>query len=141
MKEPREVLLDRHRHVEPQLDRIRCAALEQVREPAPLQPRRPAHFPENLRVTEWLRSWRRHLIGLGLAWALIALLNVIDTPTALPSRTPSHRFSLREVWLALREHQRQLLEWTDLQEPKPIRAPHTGVPPRQDKNGAASVVT
>jgi hypothetical protein len=139
MKDPKEVLLDQHRHAGPQLDRIRQAALASLDETKQAQAMSSTqetghdHRPIGRRFMEWIHPFRRHVFGLGLAWAFIALLQFVNAPApsspqanAQASRSAS---SLRELLLSLREHQRQLREWTEVQESKKPAVPQTLAPP------------
>lgn len=139
MKEPREILLARHRSAQRQLDVIRQAALEEFSQPAAAAPVSPTQPSAATRFTEWLFPLRRHLIGLGLAWVMIALLNLTNSPTAATAQpNTTQNLSSRSLWLALREHQRQLREWTQpsatATATAPPGVPQSMVPPRRSRS-------
>lgn len=143
MKEPREILLEHHRGAQAQLDGIRQAALEQVSRTAATaaatSPETRAQRLPATRFAEWLLPFRRHLVGLGLAWVLIALLNLLNAPAPAPTQhQASQSLSSRTLWLALREHQRQLREWTQPSAPEPSGVPQSMVPPRRSRSAVVA---
>jgi len=131
MKEPREILLNQHQGAVPQLERIRKSTLAKLRSPADSHPS-TVYDAIFARWASWLFPLRRQLVGLGIAWILIAALNLSNTSGHRSPETKLDHLSPRQVWLALREHQRQLREWIAPAPPKnpnPSKGPQTFAPP------------
>jgi hypothetical protein len=102
MKKPREILLARHRAVEPKLNDVRRAALDNLQ-------RHETTSPPRLNFFTWLAEFFRlpkpALAGLALVWAIIILLNVAEpdgtpvsqaTPAQMSKRPAVTREELRE---------------------------------------------
>jgi hypothetical protein len=129
---PRDLLLERHKSVEPKLDAVRKSALAT----ALYAPCQETEQREDWR--EWLRPVRWHLLGLAAAWLLVALLNHnASTTTAAP--LPSVSVSAPHDIVAIRENRLQLLQ---LLEPAGADAPPVPSVPRrrgqlQSTNAAA----
>ena len=92
MKTPRELLLDRHRAVEPKLDQIRAGVVANELEFAsPPEPRRRHWLPEATAIVwqELILPSRRLWAGLAAAWVLILAINLAGRGTLLPARPSS----------------------------------------------------
>ena len=124
MRTVREVLLGRHRRVEPRLDAIRQEAIGMLK-----QRTTQGHIRDWDRGSfawTWLsalRSLRWHLAGLGAAWLAIALLNIDHTSTAANLIAEHETPSPRQLMAALRENRRQLLEMMGTPVGEPALAP------------------
>src|SRR5258706_14889379 len=130
MKTIREVLLGRHRTVEPRLDAIRQAAIGTLAQKvgravhsAPSVSVAQAREPFARTLLSALQSLRWHLAGLGAAWLAIALLNIDHTPTVSRSIAQQHVPSPRQLLTALRENRRQLFEMIGTPVTGPVLAP------------------
>ena len=106
MKTPRELLMERHRSMEPRLDAVRAAALSAV-----LRNQAPELPPRDTRplVVQWILSLRWHLAGISSAWIVIAVANhdVTTTPQFASEQAPPPVARRLET---LRENRRQLAE-------------------------------
>src|SRR5436309_8719625 len=112
MKTIREILLERHRAIEPKLDAIRQEALRELEgartflSAAVDQRMHGACYLPISRNTllrtgmSALQSLRWHLAGLGAAWLAIALLNLDHTPTASSGIAQQHVPSPRQLLAA-----------------------------------------
>ena len=121
MKTPREILFDRHRYVEPKLDRIwtRIAARPAV---APYQQPIEMESPVGLdrrasRVVfvfwrELIWPCRRVWAGLACVWAFIIVLNVANREAG-PQPTGRTTPPSREEMQALAEQRRMLAQLID----------------------------
>ena len=81
MKTPREVLLDRHRHAEPKLERMWAtvaAVCDRRREPREFGAHRA---PLQVLWRELIWPSRRIWAGLACAWALIVVVNLANRET------------------------------------------------------------
>jgi hypothetical protein len=101
MKTPREVLFEKHRLVEPKLERMwaRIAA-------------RPVVAPYQLIAALWRELvWpcRRIWVGLACAWALIVALNLASSEPASPAASKAEPRS-RDEMQALIEQRRLLAQ-------------------------------
>lgn len=129
---PRDLLLERHKTVEPKLDAVRKSALATA-----LYARCPeTEQREDWR--EWFRTVRWHLLGLAAAWLLVALLNYNSSMTPAPSAPSASGSAPRDI-VAIRENRLQLLQ---LLEPgEADAAPVLSIPRRrgqlQSTNAAA----
>jgi hypothetical protein len=102
MKTPRELLLERHRSVMPQLDAIRRGVLADL----PVRTDREVEAPTGF-VREFFLPLRWHLAAMSALWIFAALLN-IDRSAAV-SQTAGQSIS-RQVLVALFENRRQVAE-------------------------------
>ena len=130
MKTVREILLERHRSVEPKLDAIREAAVGMLAQ-STANDRGCVHTRDSL-ARAWLstlQSLRWHLAGLGAAWLAIALLNVDHTPPASPVAAKQNVPSPRQLLAAVRENRRKLLEMLE-----PPASDPTLAPPRRSES-------
>ena len=101
---PRDLLLNRHRSDEPRLDRIRKQVVTQLRNTI----REIQSADSRPDLWDTLRSLRGHLIGLGAAWVLVALLHFGGTgDIESPRRTSA---SPQQVLAALRQYRRDVSE-------------------------------
>ncbi len=114
MKTPREILLSRHREVEPKLERMwtSVAAVCDRREPHEVGAHRA---PLRLLWRELIWPCRRIWAGLACAWALIAVLNLASREPAPQVASKTEPLS-REQMQALIEQRRMLAQ---LIEPTP----------------------
>jgi hypothetical protein len=115
MKTPREILLRHHQAASPKLDGIRAGVVGEI-------------APKTFSWRDMVLSLRWHLAGLSAAWMLVALLNTDHSPTVVaisprdkipPSRQPSSR----QIWAAVRESRRLLLQYTDAPAAEPPALP------------------
>ena len=140
MKTPRELILERHRSVEPALERITPATLAAYARASLATADR--HLPPGIRLsclawtfwTESLWPWRRVWLGMSALWLLILTVNVVSTnaPKMAGSKMPGPN---PEALTILRE-QKQML--TQLLEPATL--PHPADPktpgPRSEQRPA-----
>ena len=86
MKTPREVLLNRHRSIEPKLDTIRQKVLNNRvgAESRITDTEVPATSGRFAGLFELLRPFRFNLAGLGFAWLLIVAFRVTTPETSNP---------------------------------------------------------
>lgn len=128
MKTPRELLLERHRSMDPKLDAIREHVVAGLRPTA----RGPAPTATGSLWEKLVMPLRWHLAGLAIVWMVIALLNTeqrAEGETATASST-------QELLVAMQENRRQLLELTEASlgepdRPKPALQPF--VPKRRSE--------
>ena len=108
MKSPREILLQRHRNAEPDLDAIRRSVVRDLS----AKPRTPA-APYPFLLRDLFRLGRWQVGSLAGAWLLILLLNV-DLPSGRSDTTVITEPQPAEVMLAIRENrQRVAQEFTE----------------------------
>jgi hypothetical protein len=100
MKTPREILLRHHQAAVPKLDAIRAKVVEGIATPG-------------MSWLEWIRSLRWHLAALSAAWVVVMILNMDHSPSAVAMIPPDKMPSAQQVWAALRENRRLLLEYTE----------------------------
>ena len=138
MKTPREILLERHRAAEPNLDAIRQTVLDDVvdrsrrREEADSPIGSPVRLLTSAaKVREFLLSIRWHLAGLSVVWLAIAVLNVDHSSTPATTVAKQNAPSPRQILTALRENRRQLLELIGSSITEPTPAPRPVVPQRR----------
>ena len=105
MNTPREILLRQHQAAAPKLDAIRARVVEGIATPG-------------MSWLEWIRSLRWHLAALGAAWVVVAILNIDHTPDAVAMIPRDKMPSAQQVWAALRENRRLLLEYSDAPAPE-----------------------
>jgi hypothetical protein len=118
MKTPRDILLQRHKAIEPKLDAIRRHTLASLERPG---------IVDSLR--EFVFALRWHLAGLSAVWIAVLLLNIASAPDSrvviARGKTPTAQVLLE----ALLKNRRELLELTE--------APATGepaaLPPRRSE--------
>jgi hypothetical protein len=149
MKTLREILWQRHRSVEPQLDDIRqktLANLTLARSPFP----EPASEMERLTPTlssaeeerekgavqsvaregrgirEMILSFRWHVAGMSAAWVLVALLNIDPSPSPVADMAQERIPSPQQLFAAFRENRRQIAEL--LEAPGMVSEPSTEPP-------------
>ena len=139
MKTPREVLLDRHRAAEPQLDTVRQEVLAKVSRPVDkslnnsvgdevtslIQPE--AKTGDSLR--RLLHSLRWHLAGMSAAWMLILLLNVDHSSNSTADAVARENGpSPHQILTALIENRREILQLIG-----PPVAESASLPPRRSE--------
>lgn len=108
MKTPRELLLDRHASVEPQLDALRRRALDAVPHPA-ARTHGSADRIGLLRTA--LAPWSRHAFGLLAAWTVIVVLQFQSERPGTGEPTAPHTLRNPHSLLAQMEaHRRQIRE-------------------------------
>jgi hypothetical protein len=125
MKNPRQILFERHRAATARLDRVREGALAGLAEAS--RPR-PAVPPARITLRDLLLSLRWHLAGMSALWLLATLLNASgpSAPDTAVARNTAP--SPRQLLTALRENRLQLLELTE----PPAAEPATdAAPPRR----------
>ncbi len=105
MKTPREILLRQHQAASPKLDAIRVGVVAGI-------PRPPA--PETMSWRDMARSLRWHLAALGAAWVVVMILNTDHSPGAVAAIPRDKMASPEQIWAALRENRRLLLEYSDV---------------------------
>jgi hypothetical protein len=134
MKNPREILLNKHRHASASLDSIREQVLLNSLDSGVVSPRtRPT--PEDS-PSGWPFRW--HLTGLGLAWAAIMFFASSDwsvLSSDKPSQVPSGLIT--ESW---RVHQRELANFdgTPVASPPGQPGDQTGSPVHRRRTQAAT---
>lgn len=139
MKTPREILLARHRAVDPVLDRLRADVLATAVLPG--DGRAEAASTSIYQVLNgWLvRAWtelfwscRRAWAGVAAAWLVIVTLNLLSPEVSPVDRTQGAGGS-RTIFTYLIEQERLLAELGDLT-PVPAPAPPPAVPaPRSER--------
>ncbi len=108
MKTPRELLLDRHASVEPQLNAIRRRALASVSASRPAPVRRTF---QRVGLRDLLAPWPRQALALVAAWIVIGLLNRESGSSNLRAHAAQEPTTPPQSFLArLHEHRRQLRE-------------------------------
>ncbi len=127
MKTPREILLRRHEHAEPALDRARARAL------AELKPQSQTAPPSTVNWLVLLRSLRWHLAGLSAAWLLVLYLNADSAAagTSAIASAPSAP-SAGQLLFTMWEHRRELLNGLDILEETVHQTPPI-LPPRRSE--------
>jgi len=124
MKTIREILLERHRTLEPSLDAIRQRAVGMLAKKVARAVPSASSVSSFARTAMFaLQSLRWHLAGLGAAWLAIALLNIDHTPASSPGIARQHVPSPRQLLTALRENRRQLMEMIGTSVSAPPSAP------------------
>jgi len=113
MKTPREILLQRHQNVVPQLDAIREAAVAataghgraRTLDVSPATGRRGG-------LRELLFSLRWHLAGMSAVWLAVAFLNLnTGRPVSQMAAIPPRKIPSPQIILAsLRENRREILQ-------------------------------
>lgn len=101
MKTPREILLRQHQAATPKLDAIRAAVAAEIATPG-------------TPWLEWIRSLRWHLAALSAAWVVVMVLNIDHSPDAVAMIPRDKTPSAQQVWAALRENRRLLLEYSEI---------------------------
>ena len=145
MKTLREVLLEKHRRVEPKLDAIReqvNAGLAAGNTDTPGRSKQMARewqpdasaFQIGWRQLLWSLRW--HLAGLSAVWLVVVALNIDHTPDRTLGATRRGGPSPRQLLAALRENQRQLRELIAApaaepapEQPKPTPSPRSEIRP------------
>jgi len=131
MKTPRELLLNRHRAAQSELNAIRREMLASMEKVA------PERSPMTLR--DVLRSLRWHLAGMSAIWLFVLFLH-LDTGRSpqmmaaiLPAKTPR-----QFIMVSVRENRRQLAEMMDVQ---PSENEHRGLfPPKPRSERRAEIL-
>jgi hypothetical protein len=83
MKTPREILLARHQAAQPRLDALRRELVAEMKPPV------SARLNIVALGAELFRLPRPALVGLGLVWGVIVLLNVVAPETSSPAPAPA----------------------------------------------------
>jgi hypothetical protein len=122
MKTPREILLQRHKAVEPQLDAVRRNALAALERPG---------LADELR--EFVFSLRWHLAGMSAVWMAALLLHIDSAPGPATDAARNKIPAAREIMAALLENRRELLELTDA----PAAGEPAAMPPRRSEMQSA----
>jgi hypothetical protein len=128
MKTPRDILLTRHRPVEPKLDAIRQKVIDQ------LAVRRPER--SRFSIPDWMGvwwSWRWHLAGLTAVWLMIGLLHTGSSGPTAPILASKSSFSRRQLQQAYQENQRKFFELLEPSSAEAAPAPRPVVPPRRSE--------
>lgn len=108
MRSPREILVQRHRNVEPDLDALRRSVVRDLS----AKPRTPAG-PEPFHLRDLFRLGRWQVASLAGAWLMIVLLNV-TLPAGYTDTAAITEPKPTEVILAIRENrQRVAQEFTE----------------------------
>lgn len=117
MKTPREVLLERHRSIEPRLDAMRRTVLANAVKP---------RISIASRLISEFSALRWHLAGMTAVWFVAALLHVEQSSTS-PAPVIADASAHEKFVLALLENRRQLVEMTaagsDVAQPAQPSAP------------------
>ena len=93
MKTPRQILLERHRSVQPRLDAIRRKALTRLDASGVSKLSRTDRSARAVSVLRaFLLSLRWHVAGMSAAWLLVMLLNLEHNTT--PARTSANAISV-----------------------------------------------
>jgi hypothetical protein len=114
MKTPREILLSRHQSASPRLDAIRAELVASL--PCP-------SAPEGMSLRKMVMSLRWHLAAMSAAWALALILNLDHSPGATAMLPGDKSPDPRQIWAALRENRRLLLQYTETPAAEPPAAP------------------
>jgi uncharacterized protein YjiS (DUF1127 family) len=143
MKTPREILLARHRHIEPKLDALRRQALTTLSQPraavSPASPGRLAAGGSGIwrSVLMLVRQTRWHLAGMSALWLVAAWLGTLnDSPAEMASEAKPGVPMPERVIASLRENRRQVSELlnTTPADAKPPAAP-SALPPGRRSEG------
>jgi hypothetical protein len=118
MKTPREILLQRHKAMEPQLDFVRRNTLASLKRPG------LGHW-----WSEFLFSLRWHLAGLSAVWIAVLILNLDSGPGSSVVMARQNIPPAREIMAALLENRREVLELTAA----PATSEPAALPPRRSE--------
>jgi hypothetical protein len=118
MKTPKEILLQRHQTIEPKLNAVRQNVLATLSKPGVAQSWR-----------EFILAARWHLAGLSAVWMAVLFLNFDSAPRSTVVVARDKIPPARELWAALLENRRELIELT---ETPPARQP-ASLPPRRSE--------
>lgn len=142
MKEPRQILFERHRAAKTKLDAVRQNALACLSDGRSRRGEE-ADFSDHRLLTstatrflgarQLLRSFRWHLAGMSAAWVIIALLNTDHSSAPAPTLAKRNDSSPRQLLTALRENRRQLLEMIGAPVTEPVPSADTLVPRRRSE--------
>ena len=115
MKKPIQILFDRHRQTEPQLDRLRETVIGTIKGVTVGALSRSQESPTALvSIRHWLLSLRWHLAGIGAVWILVALLNLDPSTESTDGIAMASKPGSGELLAAWRENRRQVLQLMDL---------------------------
>ncbi len=133
MKTVRQLLFERHRSAEPNLDVIRQRVLASL---APDITKGAAEkaspsLGDSLRAL--LLSLRWHLAGMAAVWLMAALLTMDPSSSPLSASAQRNTPSPRQFLAALRENRRQLLELIDPPDAESSPARPPSVPLRRSE--------
>src|SRR4030095_5360025 len=111
MRNPREILFERHRSAESRLDGVRQIVLASLATPSGREsPRNQVPCSARSSLRELLLSFRWHLAGLSAACLVVLLLNMEPSPTEERSLAKHNASSPRQLLTALLENRRQIAE-------------------------------
>ncbi len=110
MKTLKELLFERRRAAEPDLDQVRRRVLARLESPQ-TPPRREGSYFELL-WREYVVPLRWHLAGMSAAWLLVVLLNVESPPASAALVAKAKVPSPRQLLAALRENRQEILDLT-----------------------------
>ncbi len=110
MKKPREILFERHRAAEPNLDTLRQKTIARFATAPAVNSRTRPSAPSLWR--DLLLSLRWHLAGLSAAWLIVLVLNIDHSQAPSPVLAKQNIPSPQQLLAALRENRRQILELT-----------------------------
>jgi hypothetical protein len=122
MKTPKEILLQRHGAVEPQLNAVRQNALAALNRPALGQACR-----------EFLLSMRWHLAGMAAIWLTVLFLQFDSTSGPAAAIARNKIPAARVLLSALLQNRRELIELTGA----PASGEPAVPPPRRSENQSA----
>lgn len=128
MKTPREILLGRHRAIEPDLDAIRREVVEDTKGGLDRRGSRDTIStvaPSSLR--ELILSLRWHVAAMSAVWVVAALLSIDRSPAASRTTVSQVAQSPQQFLIALQENRRQLLEMIE----PPVSQPRSAQSPRR----------
>lgn len=145
MRTPRQILLHRHRHVEPALDRLRRDALAQalprVQRAEPLASGRKAWLPPGcwLLWEDAVRPWRFAWMGLAAAWVTIFGLHLAGGGAPAPASSARAVTATPELRAELESQQRWYAEFLDTPTEEPRKSPPGHWGPRSETRPAGWV--
>jgi len=123
MKSPREILLQRHRAVEPELDKIREKVVTAIGDDRASNLR--AATASRYRLQDFIYPLRWQLAGLSAAWLVIVLMRLnVGPSTTLVSAMPAAKIPSPQIILAsLQANRQELLQLIQPAEAREVRPP------------------
>jgi hypothetical protein len=126
MKTPRDLLFERHRSAESQLDAVRESVLATVRG---RQLEQPGATPKpHYTLRDLFLSCRWHLTAMSAAWLVVLILNVDRSPGAGARQARENSTPPRQLMASLQAYHRQLIELLERPAEEPV-----AVPPRRSE--------
>ena len=123
MKTPRDILLQRHRPVEPELDKIREKVVTTIG--AARASNLPAVTTSRYPLRDFIYSLRWQLTGLSAAWLVIVFMRLnMGSSTTLASALSAAKIPSPQIILAsLQANRRELLQLIQPAEAREVRSP------------------